>query len=237
MPLPRVVDSLAMTLHDYEDALREQALRVYRRYAIEVVEAFTLCPWAAPARRDGHVSEHVIVAEFQQDPQQSLALLASLAERTEIEIALFIYPDLDLDRLNFESFVRTVRERDGARYEIGEIPFAMAAFHPDARADVKEPERLIPFIRRTPDPTIQVVRRSALDRVRGTSQEGTSFFDVSQLGMLPLPQKEPLSLRQRIAQANLETALEVGIEHLESVFRDIRQDRDESYARVLAGSR
>jgi hypothetical protein len=217
---------------DYEGALRSEALRVYRRYALEVVEAFTLCPWAAPARRDGHVIESVILAENQADPQQSLRQLASLEEHGQIEIALLIYPDLELDRLGFEGFVRTLREQDAARYEVGSIPFAMAAFHPDARADLKQPERLIPFLRRTPDPTIQVVRRTALDRVRGTSQEGTSFFDLADLATVPLPQKEPISLRQRIAQANLDTALEVGVDSLETLFQDIRRDRDESYARL-----
>jgi hypothetical protein len=216
----------------HESALREQALRVYRRYMLEVVEGFTLCPWAAAARRDGHVVEAVILAENQADPQQSLTLLDSLKSALETDIALFIYPDLELDRLGFESFVRTVRERDAARHELGTIPFAMAAFHPDARPDLNEPERLIPFLRRTPDPTIQVVRCSALDRVRGNSQEGTSFFDLANLGSLPLPQKEPISLRQRIAQANLDTAREVGIETLEALFQDIRRDRDESYARI-----
>jgi hypothetical protein len=216
----------------YQSALRSEALRVYRRYAVEVVEAFVLCPWAAAARRDGRVVEAVILAENRGDPQQSLGLLGSLQGDLKIDIALFIYPDLELDRLGFEGFVRTLRERDAARYEVGAIPFAMAAFHPDARADLKEPERLIPFLRRTPDPTIQVVRRSALDRVRGTSQEGTSFFDLADLATLPLPQKAPVSLRQRIAQANFDTALEVGVDSLDGLFQDIRRDRDESYARI-----
>ena len=221
-----------MSSGGHERALRNEALRVYRRYMLEVVEGFTLCPWAAAARRDGHVVEAVILAENQADPRQSLTLLDSLKNELETDIALFIYPDLELDRLGFESFVRTVRERDAARHEVGTIPFAMAAFHPDARPDPSEPERLIPFLRRTPDPTIQVVRRTALDRVRGSSQEGTSFFDLSNLGSLPLPQKEPVSLRQRIAQANLDTALEVGIDTLEALFQDIRRDREESYARI-----
>ncbi|HEY0468072.1 MAG TPA: DUF1415 family protein [Polyangiaceae bacterium] len=219
----------------HESALRDEALRVYRRYMLEVVEGFTLCPWAAAARRDGHVVEAVILAENQADPQQSLTLLETLQGNLETDIALFIYPDLELDRLSFESFVRTVRERDAARHEVGTIPFAMAAFHPDARPDLKEPERLIPFLRRTPDPTIQVVRRTALERVRGNSQEGTSFFDLSNLGTVPLPEKEPFSLRQRIAQANLDTALEVGVDTLEALFQDIRRDRDESYARIRRG--
>jgi hypothetical protein len=230
-----LVDSKSMSEARNEgqgDALRSEALRVYRRYMSEVVEAFTLCPWAAAARRDGHVVECVILAENQLDPRQSLALLASLATQLETDIALFIYPDLELDRLSFEGFVRTLRERDAARHEVGTIPFAMAAFHPDARADLKEPERLIPFLRRTPDPTIQVVRVSALDRVRGNSQEGTSFIDLADLATLPLPQKEPVSLRQRIAQANLDTTLDVGVDTLEALFQDIRRDRDESYARL-----
>jgi len=215
-------------------ALCDEALRVYRRYALEVVEGFTLCPWAAAARRDGHVVEAVILAENQADPQQSLTLLDSLESKLETDIALFIYPDLELDRMGFESFVRTVRERDAARHEVGTIPFAMAAFHPDAQPDASEPERLIPFLRRTPDPTIQVVRCTALDRVRGNSQEGTSFFDLTKLepGTLPLLQKEPISLRQRIARANLDTTHEVGVDTLEALFQDIRRDRDESYARI-----
>ncbi len=216
----------------YEDALRGEALRVYRRYMLEAVEGFGLCPWAVAARRDGRVFEAVILAENQLDPQQTLTLLGSLESALETEIALFIYPDLELDRLGFEHFVRTLRERDSARYEVGTVPFAMAAFHPDARADLKEPERLIPFLRRTPDPTIQVVRRTALERVRGGVQEGTTFLDLADLATLPVPQKEPVSLRQRIAQANLDTALEVGVEVLEALFRDLRQDRDESYARL-----
>lgn len=215
-------------------ALCDEALRVYRRYLFEVVEAYKLCPWAAPARRDGQVIERVILRENLANPQQSLTLLGSLASAVETQIALFIYPDLALDRLGFEGFVRTLREQDAARHELGEIPFAMAAFHPDARADSKEPERLIPFLRRTPDPTIQVVRRSALDRVRGNAEEGTSFIDLANLAALPLPQKEPVSLRQRIAQANLETALDVGMDTLEALFQDIRRDRDESYARLAA---
>ena len=215
-----------------ESALRSEALRVYRRYALEVVEGFDLCPWAAYARRDGRVVEYVILAENKLDPQQSLERLLALVTERKTEIALFIYPDLALDRLGFESFVRTLRERDAARHEVGEIPFAMAAFHPDARPDVGDADRLIPFLRRTPDPTIQVVRQSALDRVRGGSQEGTSFIDLSTLTALPIPQKEPLSLRQRIGQANLETALEVGVERLETLLSDIRRDRDESYARL-----
>jgi len=220
-----------------DDALRNEALRVYRRYAIEVVERFDLCPWAAYARRDGRVQECVILAENTANPEQSLSRLEAIEGTPKTEIALFIYPDLELDRLEFEAFVRTLREQHAARYEVGEIPFAMAAFHPSARPDVGDADRLIPFLRRTPDPTIQVVRQSALERVRGHGQEGTSFIDLSTLTTLPIPQKEPISLRQRIGQQNLETAQRIGVETLEAVLSDIRRDRDESYARLSRAPR
>jgi hypothetical protein len=214
-------------------ALRREALRLYRRYALEVVESFDLCPWAASARRDGRVAERVILAENPQEPSQSVSALGALEPDLKSEIGIFIYPDLKVDRLAFETFVRTLRERYAARHPVGEIPFAMAAFHPDAHADVGDADRLIPFLRRTPDPTIQMVRQSALNRVRGNSQEGTRFFDLANLERLPFPEKAPLSLRQRIGQANLEATLKIGVETLEGVLLDIQSDRDRSYAKLL----
>ena len=37
--------------------LAREAIRVYGRYEVEVVEAFTLCPWAERSRRDGHTRQ------------------------------------------------------------------------------------------------------------------------------------------------------------------------------------
>jgi hypothetical protein len=216
----------------YDDAIEREALRVYRRYVTEVVERFDLCPWAASARREGLVSEHVILAENLLDPQRTLAQIASLASEPSREVALLIFPELELDRMAFERFVRTVRERDAERHEPGEIPFAMAAFHPDAPVELDDPERLIPYLRRTPDPTIQLVRMRVLDRVRGKHPEGTAFVDVEALFSPSALAPNRPSLRQKIAQTNLETVLAVGPGALDAVVSDIRRDRDASYARL-----
>ncbi|HEY4157438.1 MAG TPA: DUF1415 family protein [Polyangiaceae bacterium] len=215
-----------------DEAFVREALRVYRRYVVELVEAFDLCPWAAPARREGHVTERVILAEIPGDPRKSLEQIAALASTPQIEVALFIYPDLSLDRLSFERFVRTLRERDAERHEPGEIPFALAAFHPDAPIELADAERLIPYLRRTPDPTIQLVRMSVLDRVRGKHPEGTAFIDVEAVFSPSMLAPSRPSLRQKIAQDNLETLLKVGSATLDAVVTDIRRDRDESYARL-----
>jgi hypothetical protein len=216
----------------YAEELEREALRVYERYVIEVVEAYDLCPWAASARRDGHVRELVILRENSAVPRKSAAAIASLVDDPVIEVALLIYPDLELGRLEFDGFVRALRDLDAERHEIGAIPFAMAAFHPDAAPDLREAERLIPFLRRTPDPTVQLLRRTALDRVRGKSPQGTEFVDIHLLAPEALQKSEPPSLRKRIAQTNLETVEAVGIRELEAIFTDIRRDRCESYARL-----
>jgi hypothetical protein len=221
---------------DHQELIAE-ALRVYRRYAIEIVEAFGLCPWATRARETGRVAERVLL---QRDSSAAAALecVAELAASASIDIGLLIFPRLTLDPLAFEHFTASVRDRDAERHPLGAIPFAMAAFHPGAEADVSDAERLIPFLRRTPDPTIQLVRRSVLEKVRGKSSQGTGFVDPEALDALEAlasvagTDHEEQSLRERIARANHRTVMETGLEILRARLDDIRQDRTLAYARL-----
>jgi hypothetical protein len=217
-------------------ALVAEALRVYRRYAIEIVEAFGLCPWAARAREAGRVAERVLL---QRDTSTAAALdcVFELAESESVDIGLLIFPRLTLDPLAFEHFTASVRERDAERHPLGAIPFAMAAFHPGAEADLSDAERLIPFLRRTPDPTIQLVKRSVLEKVRGKSSQGTGFVDPEALDQLEAlacvaEEHEEQSLRERIARANHRTVLQTGLANLRARLDDIRQDRTLAYARL-----
>jgi hypothetical protein len=221
--------------HDIE--LERQVLRLNRRYLDEVVEAFALCPWALRARLDGQVSERVFAHESPEFFAESLDALGALSERETIEVGLFIYPRLRLSRLEFEHFVRRLRALDEARYEVGEVPLAMAAFHPDAEPDLDDAERLIPYLRRSPYPTIQVVRRAALDRVRGGADEGTAYLDLSLVASLDVHQPVSPPLRERIARANLATVRRVGKDTLEAAFRDILRDRDETEERLARDKR
>ncbi len=217
-----------MALMTFEEALVGEALRLNDRYTREVVEAFGLCPWAEKARRDGRVKTLVLLQDSPTLFEPSLNEMHALAGDERIEIGLMVYPRLTLGRLDFEQFARQLRKLDADRYELSGIPFAMAAFHPDARADTNDAERLIPFLRRTPDPTLQLVRSSVIDSVRGQFREGTEFFEVSQLATRGLP-KKAISLREQIAKKNLATVAEAGTEVLEAVLSDIRRDRDRTY--------
>jgi hypothetical protein len=216
---------------DELEAWSREVVRVYRRYQSEIVEACGLCPWAERARIDGKVREFVIMETDRAVSASSLSVMSEIFADEKIEIALLIYPRLRTQRVEFERFVARLRDADSRRHPLGEIPFMFAAFHPEATADVSNPERLIPFLRRTPDPTIQLVRASVLEKIRGRTPQGTQFFDSKTL--LEDLEKPAPALRDKIAQANFETVRKLGVDELRRRLDDILRDRNESYGRFL----
>src|SRR5512139_871088 len=115
-----------------DEALAAEALRIYRRYMVEFVEAFGLCPWAERARREGHVRERVVLhAGTELAP--ALEAVEELSRDSEVHVGLVLFPRLRLERMDFERFVADLRVADAARYPDESPEMAMAAFHPDAR--------------------------------------------------------------------------------------------------------
>ena len=208
-----------------DDWYRE-AERLYRRYQIEVVEACNLCPWAGRARRSGKTATRVVL-EVGPNNDALLALIDELEADSRVEVAMLIFPRLGVGPRAFDSFVARLRDDDAARRPLGTIPFMLAAFHPEALADMKDAERLIPFLRRTPDPTIQLVRSSSLDAVRRGTPQGTQLVDVDMLERSLEP--AALDLREHIARANLATVNGMGLDELTRTLDDICRDRENTY--------
>lgn len=207
--------------------LRSEALRIYRRYQKEVVEALSLCPWAEKADSEGHVR---IVIHLDDEVGE---LVEELAADEDVHVGLVVLPLSRLGRKEHERFVAQVRERH-ASANGGSPPMAMAAFHYDAEANLETPARLVPFVRRSPDPTIQLVRLSVLQELRAPFQTGTGYVDLSKANILELlasPPKKPL--HERIAEHNHSTVCAMGVEAFAAKVEDIRRDRDASYARIL----
>ncbi len=222
----------------YADELSRATLEVYERYAVEVVERFGFCPWARAAREAGEVTLRVVFSADPDDFDESLRLLSELHRQApETDIALFIYPLLDLDRLGFEDYARRLRLRAEAGPEKLDA-FAMAAFHPSANVDLSHPDRLVPFVRRSPDPTLQLVRNSALSSIKGLTH-GTAFLDVSALSadafkalhQQPAP---PKAVRERIAEQNLATVRDTGPDAVAAVLGDIARAREAAHEVLLA---
>ncbi|HKY38564.1 MAG TPA: DUF1415 family protein [Polyangiaceae bacterium] len=216
----------------FRDDLTKVTLDVYERYAVEVVERFGFCPWARTAREFGSVTLRVVFSVNQDDFAESLALMQALhAAQPGADIALFIYPLLDLDRLRFEDFVRRLRTLAEAEHRKLD-DYAMAAFHPMARADLGHADRLVPYVRRSPDPTLQLVRKGALSRIKGLSQ-GTAFVNVEALSALDLQalsEPAPKAVRERIAEQNLTTVRDVGTTVINAVLSDIFGQREAAHA-------
>jgi hypothetical protein len=219
----------------YEQALEREALRLSARYVSEVVERFGLCPWAERATREGRVKTLILQQNSPTLFEPSLSAMSALAADEKVEIGMLVYPRLELSRLDFEHFARQVRQLDADRYAVSTIPLAMAAFHPDASPDMADAERLIPFLRRTPDPTLQVVRYSVLERVRGQFSDGTEFYQA-ELHDPSRAVKRPVRLREQIAQNNLASIREAGLATFEAVLSDIRRDRDQTYQALARGA-
>ena len=111
----------------------------------------------------------------------------------------------------FEKLVAAARERMRARHGSGDTPFYCVPFHSDFAEDLRDEHRAVRFIRRSPDPTVQLVRAAALRATRG--------MDPS----------VPLSMSDRIARANLDTLRREGPERLRELLSQIR-----AYARFRA---
>ena len=209
-----------------------EALRLHGRYEREIVDALALCPWAGGARAGGSRRATVLLQTAPGDLDASLASIAEHAQSSGDEVVFLIYPRLAVDRRGFEEFAAGVRDADAARYELGRAPFVFAAFHPDAEADVRAPERLIPFLRRTPDPTLQLLRSTVLDRVRSGTPQGTQFIDASTFESMESAASEvpAVPLREQIASANLATVERVGVEEVKRRLDEMRRDRERTYA-------
>lgn len=211
--------------------LAGEAARLHTRYLVEIVEELGLCPWAKRARVGGRIRQHVSTAT---DASEAIAAATDAVEASarerEVEVAFVIYPCLELDRRAFDGLAARVQENEAARHPIGEVPFMLAAFHPDAPADTKTPERLIPFLRRTPDPCLQLVRASVLEAVRANTPQGTRVIDIEHFDLSMLSDAPPL--RERIARNNHAIVTDFGVDELTRRFEALRADRTATYARL-----
>jgi hypothetical protein len=183
--------------------LVDEALRLNARYVEEVVIGWDLCPWAARAWTDGQVVQRVFTGDA-LDVAAVGAFIDDLIAKPDAAIGLAIFPQITCTVGAWERFAERVRKTHA------DHPFLAAAFHPDYRPPgdaTLDAARLVPFIRRTPDPTLQLVRASLVDGLRG---------EVS----------------GDVARANFTNVTTRGLDQLDALLADIRRDRDASYARL-----
>lgn len=232
-----------------EQTLVDEARRLCERYIHEVVLPFGLCPWAEPALDAGRVEIAVITGDFSD--HHGIARAARAARTTlddlaeSVDLALVVLPRWHRSRLDMDSLLRIFRSLPSRLsqetlpdrtplHDGSERDFAVAAFHPDALPDTTDPERFIPYLRRSPDPLVQAVRNDALRSIDSRRENGTAFVSIAELTsiMSSSGAGRQKSLRARIAESNWQTIRKDGGRSFELAVADILRDRDETYRRI-----
>jgi len=200
--------------HKVDDPRVAAALARNDRYLAEFVESLNLCPFAKRCREDGKLHRAVLLVEGDLPGtagfDAAAGALAEAIRRFElmspesIEVGLVLLPALapalahEVEGARaFEQLVRETRERTEARHARGEAPFHCVAFHPHFREDLTDAHRAVRFIRRSPDPTVQLVRASVLQPLRRNG-----------------------SISERIAEENFRTLNETGTKRLSGLLAE-----------------
>jgi hypothetical protein len=214
---------------DYE-ALAREARRIYFRYAVEVVEEFTFCPWARSTREAGRVQCNIVLGAS-PSLETLLAEVQAADALQDIDVTLLVMPECALSRIELRRLTSALHARYDAASGRGKTAHAIADFHPAAPLDEASPERLVPFIRRSPDPTLQLIKHSALESARRGPQEGTRAATLEMMLKGMIKDEPP---HARIANANFRTLERLGSHPILAALERIAEDRLESYARTGA---
>jgi hypothetical protein len=223
---------VSAALSDEERAFVAEVERINLRFTVEVVEGFDVCPYARGARGDGTAVREVML-QRDADPAPTLALIDRLeADRRNLDVVQVIYPLLDVTPRQFEHFNAAIRQADAARRKQRAV-FVHATFHPDYGLDTRSPDALVSFLRRSPDPMIQLVRYSTIEDVRGPSPRKL-VVDLASFDLRDLDKLKVRNVSQRITDDNYARVMREGTDRIERAYKDIREDRDRSYARFAA---
>jgi hypothetical protein len=175
-----------------------EALARNDRYLREFVEALNLCPFAKRCREDGRLVRRVILDDYLLPALLRTAAEVDSLPQKQCEVALLLVPRFEEGPLAFLELCAEVRRHLRN--------FHCVAFHPEMKADCSDENRAVQFLRRAPDPTLQLVRVATLERVRGERTGGTVYVGNAAAKDIHLPP----SLSEEIARANLATILEHG---------------------------
>ncbi|HVK67462.1 MAG TPA: hypothetical protein VM694_23410 [Polyangium sp.] len=192
--------------HPEAFAFAAEVLRVHRRYATEIVQAYALCPFV----RDVDVAFGKFCVMLDHEPDLDATREAVVAAQSNVLHVVF---PLALPPPNvFERFASTLLTRLQGFFP--EAP-VMAAFHPALVGDRDAPHRLVGLLRRAPDPFVQFIPA-------GVHEGGTVFASSVEEFEASAVDRSELNF-QKLAGDPIDALL--------ARAQEIRADRDRAYAR------
>lgn len=208
-----------MTAERIDPALDREARRLLGRYQREVVERFGLCPWAEPARTRGEVRVAVV------DDGDAAAALDAFEADGDAVLGLVVMPRFGGDAAALR------RLRDALLAGTRGARVALADFHPDAALDTGAAARVVPWLRRSPDPMLQAVRHQTLASLRRAKVTLSPADQAAALaGRAPPPRVDPAD---QVAADNLETVRADGAA-IGGVLDELARDRAATYGALGA---
>lgn len=202
-----------------DETLIEAALARNDEYLQQFVEARNICPFARRCRESGALERRVLLQRV-PDREAVLEVIAELSRPgfAHVEVALLILPRLEIDAAAFEAFTTSVRQAM-AKPQV----LHLVAFHPDAPFDGVNAHRMVPLFRRSPDPTMQLVRASLLDSMKGAGDD-TVWRDPKTIDLEQLLLDPPArSVSEAITLANQRSAQEAGVDVIEAQLGELRR--------------
>ena len=202
------------------EALAREALRLHERYHRELIERFSVCPWAKPARAADRTRAHVVI-EPSCSPEELTPVLAEWAADSTVDVAFLIAPRFSGDADALADWAASIGEQER------EV-FLTAPFYPRA----PDSAGAIHFLRQTPDPTVQLVRRTRLEEIR--AQDPPHYTDIFDLDLRELEApKAPRVVAASVLAHNERMLEREGRADIQAILDDIQQDRAQTYARLL----
>jgi hypothetical protein len=193
--------------------------RLLDRYLVEIVEAYDLCPWARPARLGGELAVEVLWGA--PDDDDFVFHAEQLLMREETRVAMIVAPEL----LVTPAELHAIRD-----HVVSRVPSAgVADFHPEAPLDLVSPARLVPFLRRSPDPLLQLVPLELLRAVRASPPVADLATQAAILRGTASPPRADVA--DAIAATN-HTRVLADTDAITATLEAIAADRRTSYARA-----
>ena len=191
-----------------DDAIRQ----LVHRYLSDVVEAWGLCPWAAPARRAGDLAIHI--AWPPEDAEPVITNLVREWVRAEVPIGLLVLPAARTTPTQH----RALRDRI-----VAAVPGGLVAdFHPTGgEVPPRSPAHLVHLLRRSPDRMLQVVPARHLQQLT----QSPTLTPSEQLRALTGYLARDPDVRERIATDNWNTVQVRGLPALMRVIDELAAAR------------
>ena len=176
-----------------------QTLSRNDRYLREFIEALAICPYARSCRETGRLHREVLLHES-LDQAAVAARIAELSEpaHAEIEVGLLIFPCLRTSAYEFDRFVRGVQRSYQAQMTAQGRSggYFVVAFHPELDMKLDNADVAVRFMRRSPDPTIQIVRPDAIARICGDRDREILSRNIAESGLRAVLANNPTALAE-----------------------------------------